>query len=88
MQSIGRSTTTTVNVNKQVEVAELCCSFATKFFRKGVFLNDARPYFISRTSTFIDDEQFLVLSNLYEWKNLGFSYEDYSSFNLNEMTES
>ena len=66
MQSIGRSTTTTVNVNKQVEVAELCCSFATKFFRKGVFLNDARPYFISRTSTFIDDEQFLVLSNLYE----------------------
>ena len=87
MQSIGRSTTTTVNVNKQVEVAELCCSFATKFFRKGVFLNDARPYFISRTSTFIDDEQFLVLSNLYEWKNLCFSYEDYSSFNLNEMAE-
>ena len=80
MQSIGRSTTTTVNVNKQVEV--------TKFFRKGFFLNDARPYFISRTSTFIDDEHFLVLSDLYEWKNLCFLYEDYSSFNLNEMTES
>ena len=88
MKSIGRSTTTTLNVNKHVEVVQLWCSFATKFFRKGVFLNDARPYFISRTSTFIDDEQFLVLSNLYEWKNLCFSYEDYSSFNLNEMTES
>ena len=88
MQSIGRSTTTTVNVNKQVEVAELCCSFATKFFRKGVFLNDARPYFISRTSTFIDDEEFLVLSDLLEWKNLCFPYEGYLTFNLNNMTES
>ena len=37
MQSIGRSTTTTLNVNKHVEVVQLWCSFATKFFRKGVF---------------------------------------------------
>ena len=47
-----------------------------------------RSYFISRTSTFVDDEEFLVLSDLFEWKNLCFLYEDYSTFNLNEMTES
>ena len=39
-------------------------------------------------STFIDDEEFLVLSDLFEWKNLCFPYEGYSTFNLNEMTES
>ena len=46
------------------------------------FKNDARAF------TFIDDEEFLVLSDLFEWKNLCFPYEDYSTFNLNEMTES
>ena len=29
-----------------------------------------------------------MLSDLFEWKNLCFLYEDYSTFNLNEMTES
>ena len=85
MQSIGRSTTTTLNVNKHVD-----CDVRSQqsFFRKGVFKDDARSYFISRTSTFIDDEEFLVLSDLFEWKNLCFPYEGYSTFNLNDMTES
>ena len=44
--------------------------------------------FLSRTSNFIDDEEFFVLSDLFEWKNTCFPYEDYSTFNLNEITES
>ena len=27
------------------------------------------------------------MSDLFEWKNLCFQFEDYSTFNLNEMTE-
>ena len=41
-----------------------------------------------RMSNFIDDKEFFVLSDLFEWKNTCFPYEDYSTFNLNEMTES
>ena len=59
-----------------------------KVFRNGVFLNNARYHFLSCTSNFIDDEEFFVLSDLFEWKNTCFPYEDYSTFNLNEMTES
>ena len=44
--------------------------------------------FLSHTSNFIDDEEFLVLCDLFEWKNPCFPYEDYSPFNLVEMTES
>ena len=44
--------------------------------------------FLSHRSNFIDDEEFLVLSDLFEWKNPCFPYEDYSPFNLDEMTES
>ena len=44
--------------------------------------------FLSHTSNFIDDEEFLVLFDLFEWKNPCFPYEDYSPFNLDEMTES
>ena len=45
--------------------------------------------FLSRTSNnFIDDEEFLVLSDRFEWKNPCFPREDYSTINLNEMTES
>ena len=44
--------------------------------------------FLSHTSNCIDDEEFLVLSHLFEWKNTCFPYEDYSPFNLDEMTES
>ena len=36
----------------------------------------------------IDDGEFFVLSDLFEWKNICFLYKDYSTFNLNEMTES
>ena len=43
--------------------------------------------FLSHMSNFIDDEEFLVLSDLCEWKNPCFPYEDYSLFNLDEMTE-
>lgn len=43
--------------------------------------------FLSHKSNFIDNEEFLVLSDLFEWKN-PFPYEDYSTFNLDEMTES
>ena len=45
-------------------------------------------FFLSRTSNFIDDEEFFALSDLFEWKNTCFACEDYSTFNLNEMTES
>ena len=41
--------------------------------------------FLSRTSNFIDDEE---LSDLLEWKNPCFPYEYYSTFNLNQMSES
>ena len=59
-----------------------------KVFRNGVFLKNARSYFLCRTSNFTDDEEFFVLSDLFEWKNTCFPYEDYSVFKLNEMTES
>ena len=44
--------------------------------------------FLSHTSNFIDNEEFLVSSDLFEWENPCFPYEDYSTFNLDEMTES
>ena len=44
--------------------------------------------FLSHRSNFIDNEELLVLSDLFEWKNPCFPYEEYSSFNLDEMTES
>ena len=44
--------------------------------------------FSSHRSNFIDDEEFLVSYDLFEWKNPCFPYEDYSPFNLDEMTES
>ena len=44
--------------------------------------------FKTGTSNFVDDEEFFVLSDLFEWKNTCFPYEDYPTFNLNEMIES
>ena len=58
-----------------------------KGFRNGVFSNNARSYFLSRTSNFMDDEEFFVLSDLFEWKNL-LSVRRLFNFQLNEMTES
>ena len=55
-----------------------------KIFRK----NNARSYLLSRTSNFIDDEECFVLYDLFELKNTCFLNEDYSTFNVNEMTES
>ena len=43
---------------------------------------------LSHISNFIDDEEFLVLPDLFDWKNSCFPYEDYSPFNLDEMIES
>ena len=37
----------------------------------------------------MDDVEFFVLSDFYEWKNTCFLYKDYSTFDLHEkMTES
>ena len=46
--------------------------------------------FLSRTSNFSDDDRriFSVQSDRFEWKNPCFPYENYSTFNLNEITES
>ena len=44
--------------------------------------------FLGRSPNFIDNEEFFALSDLFEWKKTCFPYEDYPTFNLNEMTES
>ena len=72
MQSVGRSTTTTLNVNTNVK---LWCSFATKFFAMASFKTMQDLICSSRTSNFIDDEKFFVLSDLFEWKYTYFPYE-------------
>ena len=62
--------TTTLNVNTN---EQLWCSFATKFFAMASFKTMPYPgYFLSRTSNFIDDEEYFVFSDLFEWKTLAF----------------
>ena len=40
-----------------------------KVFRKGIFQNNARSYFLSHTSNnFGTDDELFVLSDLFEWK--------------------
>ena len=56
-------------------------------FRDGVFLKQCKILFLIRTSSFIDDEEFFVLSDLFEWKNL-LSPRRLFNFQLNETTES
>ena len=85
MQSVGRSTTTTLNVNTNVK---LWCLFATKFFTMASFKIMQYLIFLSGTSNFIGDEEFFELSDVFEWKNTCFPYEDYSIFKLSKMTES
>ena len=64
MQSVGRLTTTTLNVVRN------------KVFRNGVFLNNARSNFLSHTSNnFSDDDELFVLYDLFERKNTYFPYE-------------
>ena len=65
---------TTLNVNTNLK---LLCSFATKFFAMASFKTMQDLIF-----------EFFVLSDLFAGKNTCFPYEDYSTFNLNEMTES
>ena len=79
--SVRRSTTTALNVNTNVK---LCCSFATKVFA----INNARSYFLSRTSNFIDDEEFFCVVWPFRVEKHLLSVRNYSSFNLNDMTES
>ena len=40
------------------------------------------------TSNSFDDEEFFMLSDPFERKNAFLLHKDYSTFNLNEMTES
>ena len=54
MQSVGRSTTTTLNVKTNVK---LWCSFATKFFSQWRLLKRCKILFLSCTPNFIDDEE-------------------------------
>ena len=56
------------------------------FFVMASFKTMQDLLFLSHRSNFIDDEEFLVLSDLLEWKNPCFSYEDYSPFNLDVMS--
>ena len=72
MQSVGRSTTTTLNVNTNVKLRR---SFTTSFFAKASFKTMQDLIFSSRTSNFIDDEKCFVLSDLFEWKYTYFPYE-------------
>ena len=71
MQSVCRSTTTTLNVNTKVKLLWR----SQQSFSQWRLLNNVRSYFLSRTSIFIDDEEFFVLSDLFEWKNTYFPYE-------------
>ena len=65
MQSVGRSTTmTTLNVNTNVKL------WCTKFFAMASFKTMQDLICLSCTSNFIDHEEFFVLSDLFEWKNL------------------
>ena len=70
----------TVNTN-----VKLWCSFATKFFAMASFKTMQDLIFLSRTSNFIDDEEFFSVVWPF-WVEL--SVRNYSTFNLNEMTES
>ena len=80
MQSLGR-TTTALNVNKLF--------VRDKVFSQWRLLKQCKIFFFfCHRSNFIDDEEFLALSDLFERKNPCFPYEDYSPFNLDEMTES
>ena len=72
IQSVVRSTTTTLNVNTNVK---LWCLFATKFFAMASVKTMQDLIFLSRACNFIDDEEFFVLSDLFEWKNVYFPHE-------------
>ena len=49
MQSVGRSTTTTLNLNTNVK---LCCSFGKKFFAMASFKVTRPSYFVRVPSYF------------------------------------
>ena len=57
------------------------------FFAMASFKTMQDLLFLSHRSNFIHDEEFLALSDLYEWKNLCFPYEDYSPFNLDRWDD-
>ena len=62
MRSVSRSTTTMTKCKHKFKTVMFV---RNKVFRNGVFYNNARSYFLSRTSNFIDDEEFFVLSHLF-----------------------
>ena len=55
-----------------------------KVFSQRRLLRRCKILFYKPYVYFIDDEEFLVLSDLFEWKDLCFRYEGYSTFNLND----
>ena len=52
-----------------------------------VSFKEMQDLLLSRTFNFIDDEEFLALSDLFDSKNPCFPYEDYVLFALDEMTD-
>ena len=62
MWSVSRSTTTMTKCKHKCKTVMFV---RNRVFRNGVFYNNARSYFLSRTSNFIDDEEFFVLSHLF-----------------------
>ena len=73
MQSVGRSTTT-LNVKHRCKTVMF---FRNKAFSQWRLLKQCKILFLSRSSNFNDDEEFCVVSDLFEWKNPCFPYEDY-----------
>ena len=70
MQSVGKSTTTPLNVNTNVKLF-----VRNKVFAMASFKTMQDLICSSRTSNFIDDEKFFVLSDLFEWKYTYLPYE-------------
>ena len=85
MQSTGRSTTTPLNVNTNVK---LWCSFTTKFFAMASFKTMQDFIFQAVRLISLTMNNFLRCLTFSRGKNTCFPYEDYSTFNLSEMTES
>ena len=52
------------------------------------FKNVRNLLLINRNDGFIDDDEFVVLYDLYASKNLDFPYDSYTPFDLEELDES
>ena len=52
------------------------------------FKNVRNLLLINHNDGFIDDDEFVVLYDLFASKNLGFPYDSYAQFDLEELDES